>query len=387
MARTRRAYVLKRMVELEYVKPGRGDAGHGRAARPRRAGAPAGQRAVLPRVHPAAARGEARLGPRLQGRTLRLHHAQPGHAADGRAGPARWPADPGRSPGVEGRRQGCRGAACPRRRGHPRRAPDRVHQGAGRRHGLRPQRVQPRRQRPPPAGVRLQALRLPGRPGGRANARRAPRRQPAHLHVQRPHLEPGELRRQVPGPHHAPAVTGGVGQRADGAPRGVGRDRSRRRRRPAPGHPEPPAGEPRARPRRRRRVAARADRRLRRPRKPGGADGARLHPVHHRSAGPADRREHPAGQGRGEPGDGLCAHPDAAGSCRAGHRGQREDAGPPDRREDRAPPTTSRTPGSSATRRRWRRACGSVTIGCARSVRTRPEPRRPSRSGSPSCAR
>ena len=104
------------------------------------------------------------------------------------------------------------------------------HQRCGPGHGRRPrppvQPVQPRRQRASPAGLGVQAVRLPRRVRGRLAGRQQDRR-PAAADRQ---LAAGQFRRQVPRPDHARRGVRAFGQHLGhppGADRGPGQGRGR----------------------------------------------------------------------------------------------------------------------------------------------------------------
>ncbi len=169
-------------------------------------------RPVLPRVRAADARGEVRRRHGLQGRAERLHHAQPAHAARRRAGAAR----------------GAQGAGGPHAE---RAAPASI-----------PKAPSSRSSRPPATCGRMvggydffrsefnravQARRQPGsafkpfvyiaalESGFTAATPRRRRAGVVRRRSRRPGLEAGELRSQVPRPHDAAAGDRGVGQRRD----------------------------------------------------------------------------------------------------------------------------------------------------------------------------
>ena len=309
----------------------------------------------------------------------------PGAPAGGGAGPPRrasrrWPSGRARAPPP-----GARAAPAPvaaRGGGRGDRGRHRLRQGADRRGRLRADRVQPRAPRASPAGVGLQAVRLPGGARGRPRADRDPRRQPRPLRLRGQGLGARELRRQVPRPGHAPAGPRGVDQRADHPAARADRREAGHRRGAARGHPEPAPARPHARARQRRRHAPRAHRGLRHVRQPGHPHGAADGPVRDRRPGPPRRGEHPAGAG----GDRSRASPTGSPRCSAASSSAARPSprgswsGPSRGRPAR--PTTSRTPGSWATRRRSWPGSGSGTIGPGASA-TRRRARAPrSRSGS-----
>src|SRR6266705_2537629 len=152
--------------------------------------AEADDRPVFRRLCSAVARGEVRPRPRPQGRTQRLHDAQSDHAA-GRGAVA-----PGRAQSASGSLGAGPTRRVPGGRRDHGRAPDRLREGHGRRLRFLAQRVQPRRAGQAAARLRVQALHLHRRAGGRLHARLADRGFPGVLHGRRrpAGLEARELR-------------------------------------------------------------------------------------------------------------------------------------------------------------------------------------------------
>src|SRR5206468_1061722 len=121
------------------------------------------------------------------------------------------------------------------------RAPDRLHQGDGRRLRLLQERVQPRRAGAAPARLRLQAVRLHRRarvrydPGQRRRGRSGRVRGGEEQQA----VEARQLRPEVPRPDHLPAGPRGVDQRRRRQGPGAGGDPPHHRRGAPPGRGEP----------------------------------------------------------------------------------------------------------------------------------------------------
>ena len=104
-------------------------------------------------------------------------------------------------------------------------------------------------------------------------------------------------------------------------------------------------------------------------------------PLRARRAAQAPRGEHPAEQAGRLAGAGLRDHPHAARDDRARHRACGQAPRAARSRPRPARPTTTRTRGSSATRRSWPPGSGSATTGRAAWARTRPARASRCRSG------
>ena len=147
------------------------------------------------------------------------------------------------------------------------------------------------------------------------------------------------------------------------------------------GHPEPALAQPVPGPRDVGPLPARADVGVRRPGQPGGLGRPHRHSLRDRRQRQAAGGERAAGTRGGVARDRVRGHAHAARRGRAGHRAGREvarDGRSPPRPE---PPTTTRTPGSSGTRRAWSPGSGSATTGRAVSGVTRRGAAWPRRSG------
>ena len=255
------------------------------------------------------------------------------------------------------------------------RSAERRDPGARGRAALRAGRVQPRARRAAATGLRLQAVRLRRGPRRRDHAGRGRDGHADRDHRARPHLAPGQLRRHVRRPPHAPPRAHALRQRRHGA---AGRGRRRASgggARPPRRHPEPARRGAGARARRRRGDAARAGHGLR-PVRQRGSPGARRRScaASRRATAPCSGARPPAGRARARRGGGISAHVDAGigGGRRHRTRWCAIAASASSSRARPARPTTAPTSGSSATRRPWSPPSGS---GTTRRDRSRPPPR------------
>ncbi len=328
---------------------------------------------VLPGVRPAAPGAAVRRRHRLQGRPAGLHDAVAGHAAQGRAvgargaARARGPADQGRRP----RHRSARGSGrSPGGRAARDRAPDRLHQGDGRRLRLLQERVQPRGPGAPPARLGVQAVRVHRRARGGVHAGEPGRRRPGRYQAGQSGKawKPDNYDRKFRGPitlQQALEESVNIGAVKIQERVGIRRTIDVARRTGV----ESPLRENLSL------ALGTSDLTLLELTSAYGAlanQGTWTRPVgdplRARRAGQAPRGERPRGPSRCSrprwptwPRT-CCGAPSSGGPAR---RPRRSAARPRRRRE---PPTTTRTPGSSATRRSSRPASGWATIARAASA-------------------
>ena len=328
------------------------------------------------------ARARRRAARRAGARRLRLDRAR-------RPAPSSRPATSSRVLVAVGGRRGeadhrlARSGAGVPGRGARGAEPHRPGAGDGRRPQLRAEPLQPHDAGDAAARLDVQADRLRHRDRSRLHAGQHPAGQPGVVVGRRrpAALRAAQLRQEVRGPDHAAARARAVAQRPDRAADGVAQpEHGRGLRRQARVHVEGPAV-PLVGARLVRGDAAGSGQRLRRLPEPGRpGDAVRDRP----------RRRSPGQRARGEPADvdggaarrhrvrddppaarrGRARHGGAGGVARSGRSAARP-----------APPTTSPTPGSSASIPTSPSASGSATTGRSRSATARAAPRRRCRSG------
>ncbi len=226
-AKERRNVVLRAMVDAGFIASDAADRATARTAGDGRARARRGS-AVLRGLHQPGAGGQVPGGRDRRGR--RVHDARPAHAENRAGRPPR---------GAGSHRRDPRAAQTPARAGRAHRGRPAHRRGprVRRRPQLQPVAIQPGDRRQAPAGIGLQAVRLPRRVRARVRGKplgrdaRDPGDGRAHvLRVQPADVEPGQLRRRIRRRHHAAAGARAVAQHRHDQGRGSGRLRGSRPR-------------------------------------------------------------------------------------------------------------------------------------------------------------